>query len=171
MMARLIGPLVRRYRAAGHGIHSPFAYWFVTDVLRHRHGYAYYCYDNINSSAATRRQKQFARLVHRIAAALPPEAIVVTTPNPALKVATQRLTRSGATFSMVVVADNTPPSLEQLAGALDRGSIMILSREHRELAAGLRRQMTAGMSFTSGNGNCVIVGNRQLPLTHYSIAF
>lgn len=171
MIERLIGPLVRRYRAAGHGIHSPFAYRFITDVLRHRRGYAYYCYDSIDSTASTRRQKRFARLVHRVGAALPHKTIVVTTSNPALKIVTERLTHTDASFFMEIVSENSSLSFEQLAGAINSGGVVILSREHRALAAGLRGRMTAGMSFTSGCGDCVIVGDTRLPLTHYSVTF
>ena len=62
---------LRAWRSRGFGVHSPFAFRFITEVLRCPHGY--YAYPAIGSSAAARR-------LYRIILALAPEKVIVTGP-------------------------------------------------------------------------------------------
>lgn len=63
---RLIGLPRRRVRAAGFGIHSPFAFGFVRDVIRCR--LAYYNYEAIDAIAGRCGiRKSALRLAFRIA--------------------------------------------------------------------------------------------------------
>lgn len=57
--------LKRLYRSRGHGIHSPFAYHFVTGVAGERA--AFYAYRELDSLPGDRRQHHVARLLHRVA--------------------------------------------------------------------------------------------------------
>lgn len=63
--------LRRWWRAKGHGVHSPFAYWFITNVLHLRHGFnAFADIENllanngINPETVTVFNRLSFRLVH-----------------------------------------------------------------------------------------------------------
>lgn len=56
----------------GHGVHSPFAYRIVTDILRPRRGYAWYGYEEIEGKARAFKDgastRRYAEMLLRIAA-------------------------------------------------------------------------------------------------------
>lgn len=62
---------LRAWRSRGFGVHSPFAFRFITEVLRSSVGY--YAYEQIGTS------KDFRRL-YRIILDLAPAAVIVTGP-------------------------------------------------------------------------------------------
>lgn len=63
----------RWWRGKGHGIHSPFAYRFVTDVLHSPH--AYYSYPLIDAESGSAAQRDDSRRVFRIILASRPIAV------------------------------------------------------------------------------------------------
>ncbi len=56
-----MNPITRWWRSKGHGIHSPYAYRMVTEVLPERG--RYYAYDRIERLPDSRRLKLIFRLV------------------------------------------------------------------------------------------------------------
>lgn len=62
---------LRAWRSRGFGVHSPFAFNFITGVLRDRN--AYYAYTAIGPSKDARR-------LYRVILALAPQTVVVTGP-------------------------------------------------------------------------------------------
>lgn len=56
-----MNPITRWWRSKGHGIHSPYAYRIVTEVLPERG--RYYAYDRIETMEGSRRLKLLFRLV------------------------------------------------------------------------------------------------------------
>lgn len=65
--------LRRRWRARGHGIHSPFAYRMVTSVLRERG--RYYGYEVLEKRCG--EDVRWLKLVFRIVCALEPGSVGV----------------------------------------------------------------------------------------------
>lgn len=80
----------RWWRSRGFGIHSPFAYRFITAVLYDSRR-AYYAYADFDSVARSRRERKSARRAYRVAADLDPADIVVAeTVSPAVAAALRR---------------------------------------------------------------------------------
>lgn len=67
--------LKRLWRSKGHGVHSPFAFRFITAVLRND-STAYYAYAFGLDDAAGKRRRQIRRL-YRVAVELRPESITL----------------------------------------------------------------------------------------------
>lgn len=66
----------RRWRAKGHGIHSPFAYQLVTQTLaRHE---SYYIYEQIDALDISRHRRQFMKLVVRLLSRFNPARVIIT---------------------------------------------------------------------------------------------
>lgn len=81
MLRRLFLPVERRWRSRGHGVHSPFAYRFITSTLHNR--CAYYSYGDIAEEAPTRRDAVIAERLFRIILSFRPRAVArygATTP-------------------------------------------------------------------------------------------
>lgn len=66
----------RWQRARGYGVQSPWAYRFVTEVVGERR--AYYAYAEIDRQVATRRERKYRRLLHRLANAVGPARVAET---------------------------------------------------------------------------------------------
>ncbi len=62
---------LRAWRSRGFGVHSPFAFRFITEVLHSSDGY--YAYEQIGASKSSRR-------LYRIILDLAPAAVIVTGP-------------------------------------------------------------------------------------------
>ena len=45
------------WRGRGFGVHSPFAFRFITDVLHHDDAYAYYAYDDLKERWSEARHR------------------------------------------------------------------------------------------------------------------
>lgn len=59
----------KRWRhTRGYGVHSPFAYKIVKEVLQDKRGYAYYAYQNLEEAACSRSEIKAARRLMRLAA-------------------------------------------------------------------------------------------------------
>ncbi|MCH5345958.1 MAG: hypothetical protein J1E63_02545 [Muribaculaceae bacterium] len=169
MIKQLLRKAKARYRAAGHGIHSPFAYRFVTDVMRHRRGYAFYGYSDIEAATTDSRRRRFACLALRVAAAMSPGETIIEGNDTALGVALTGIARRGNPPLMVVGPDGSP-STDSVNDVIAAGGTIILAPEHRDFSARMQQLMTAGMSFTTPAGTTVIVANPRLPLSHYTVS-
>lgn len=58
LLSSLVGPVRRRWRARGFGVHSPFAYSYIRSVIHPPRGVRYYAEDTLDSPAE--------RLIYRI---------------------------------------------------------------------------------------------------------
>lgn len=166
------GVIRRRYRARGHGVHSPFAFAFINDVLRDHRGYAYYSYALIDRMSASSRERKLAALLVRLVARIPGGVGEMTAANrdavplPAglpLEGARRLLIVNGLDSSIVRAAHDAVSGLQ--------GDVVVVTGDFRELAGALSGSMTGGMSFTSGQGLTVIVADSSLPLAHFNLAF
>ena len=167
----------RRLRhGRGFGVHSPFAYRFIREVLRER--CAYYAYDRVDALAAEwPGGVSGARMLFRVAAFVNPShaaasgvaaaivgmacpsALVDGVPEPQTGLivlqggenedAVLCCTASGAT---VVVPDRNIPSVAALF-------------------ARLRNETGHGHCFMNGSGAAVFVGRRTLPAETFDVRF
>lgn len=77
---RLLTNPRRAARSRGHGVHSPFAYKFVTEVLRQP--CAYYIYDELDRAARSEgRDPRVIRALYRTALFFAPAPIEVQSPR------------------------------------------------------------------------------------------
>lgn len=67
----------RRWRAKGHGVHSPFAYRFITEILALDSIYGYYEYDNIATRDIDAKTSRWLRLICRLKARYADRLIIV----------------------------------------------------------------------------------------------
>ena len=164
----LLRRIKRLWRGRGFGVHSPFAYWFVTDVLNLSHGYEYYGYETIREIVPPRSRRLY-RLILRVGASLGARSVAVekgldgTLPFRIIE-------GTDAPADLVVLSPGATEAfraygLERLAA----GATLIFS--DRAYLREVKRQMGEGMSFTNNHGLTVAVGRRGLPLTHYNVSF
>ena len=159
------------YRSRGHGIHSPFAYHFVSEVIGCRHPYAYYAYDVIDSLASSPHTVALSRLAHRVAVDRRPHSVGVTGCVDAAVAEGARLwsTRCAVVegdmeAQMVIVGPATPR--EELPSAAGR-TLLVLDNS---LVDSLSAPLEEGMTFI-GHRCSIIIGDRGLPLQSFKLWF
>lgn len=142
--------LISRFRTTrGFGVHSPFAYRFITGVLTERDA-LYYAYDCIDPVASGRRDLLSARLIYRVGIFFSGRPVAVagdTTPAGSLA---------------LDMAGNSRVGLDGHPAA-----IIVTDMERWD---GLTAGMVAGMSF-KGSRMGVIVTDPALPLQHFKLYF
>lgn len=163
-------PLVRKWRSRGHGVHSPFAFSFVTTVLRER--CAYYIYEEIDRLAADNTDRHVARRLFRIIIAMRPASVAVNGTlsqacSRAVALALQGFRHAGSgqmlLFGGVDTSSAPIPLLpDQTAVVISRGGALI------QLAETLYTPLTRGMLFT-GRNMAVIVALDRLPKQKFTV--
>lgn len=156
----------RACHVRGHGVHSPFAYRMVTDVIRPRPIYGYYGYHDIDSAVeGAHREFQtprggvdaaaFARLVLRLAVALRPDDAFVSPYMPkavadAVAAAgrnimvSRRYDPSG--FPSLAVAEASHPIVARAGELLSRdGAILVVAGCAPEVCADIFARMGEGL--------------------------
>lgn len=161
----LLSHINRRRHALGFGIHSPFAYRFVREVLRPGSHYAYYAYSR------SQLQRPFARLLYRILIHLQPQTIAVYADAPEkahwveiinIALPHVRIVDHAADFSLIVgVTDTNIPH--------PTGHILFTDSKH-PLIPELSKQMLHGHIYRNSR-RTLIVSNPTLPFQSFDIAF
>ncbi len=151
----------------GFGIHSPFAYRFITEVLRQ--GLPFYAYRDIPADGRM-------RLLFRVACHLQPRRVEVITSTPAPVESTLRrvsgkieFVAEEADFVVADLGDTTVSELLPRLARLSKGALLlnIRSEELREIAAGLER----GMLFYNCRGTAVLASLPHLPRQDFKVKF
>lgn len=171
-----LATLPLRWRSSrGFGVHSPFAFEFITNVLRRDGRYCYYADDAIASLAG--HDRGLALLTHRVAAALEPEQVVsVTAPRPWMPLAcgcevlTPDEARPSDNTLVILPGCPDPDAIDVAVKVVVNGGIAV-ARDDGSLLGALRGSMSRGMTFVNGSGSLVAVGRHHLPLTHYRLHF
>lgn len=150
----------------GFGIHSPFAFRFVTEVLCQR--LPYYAYSTIGND---RRVRLLMRLCVELAPAT--VALLIDSPAPyaAAVAAASRETAIIGDDAELTVADaaaSTPEALEALARS---GRHMMLINLSRERAATIQAAIPTGMTFYNLHGTLIAVARPHLPRQDFDVAF
>lgn len=175
-MSLIPAAIRRQYTARGHGVHSPFAYMFINDVLREcRHGYTYYACEQIQRHDATAAGRRLARLVLRLVSRIPGGIgdTLIAEQHPLLDTVLSPGNLTGRRLLVICNRDHRHIKEACLRAIKDGGdgTVIIVTTGLDATAGELRRGMTRGMSFTSGTGLTVIVADSSLPLTHYNLSF
>ncbi len=157
--------LRRRARAKGFGVHSPFAYRFITEVLTER--LPYYDYDKLRTKND--------RTVYRIAAYFCPT-----------KVYASRSTNSKAIFmacpkagiadieSCDIAIFSAADELDLMLDAINRQCRIVIMGEARPALKVVKEHMDGlqcGMLFDNADNLCVIVPSSKLPRQNYELKF
>lgn len=156
--------LDRLRHGRGFGVHSPFAFRFITECLRE--SLPYYAYDTITSPVH--------RLVFRIAvyfrpdtyhiSGLPPQTVTLACPNASAA--------TPDTASLLVYTADTPPGL--LAAAVSGGAVVVLTHasDTQKTEIGHTLDSAAhGMTFANGHGVFIAVPLPHLPRQHFDVKF
>lgn len=172
MLCALVNNLLtypaRLRTSRGFGVHSPFAFRFISDVLRERR-YAYYAYHAIEASPS-RLPLQRRKLIFRIVNHFYPAKICRLSGDIGLD--------SAASLAAGhPVAPSTRIWLMTDAEPTTTGNNNILifplldkSPKDRDLWNRTCRSMTFGMTFTNGDVGIAVI-DKKLPLTHYNLLF
>lgn len=166
-MQALLKAFCRRRTALGFGVHSPFAFRFITEVLRPPRHYAYYAYERIGNDS-------IARLAVRLLAAFNPSAVAFEVSEKA------RLKALRNIVDMVVPQAHTGnKNPEMLFIDTDTGIVDLSGREPchmlifgpnaMDTAASIAR--TKGkMIFTNDKDIAVVAALPHLPFTTYHLS-
>lgn len=177
----------RLRHSRGFGVHSPFAYRFIREVLRER--CAFYAYDDVDAVAGSwPGGRAGARLLMRTAAWMRPDAIAVCGHGPeaaaARSIATlacpcarlSELPQSGHVMTVLCPdADETMADAiyRALAGS-DSGLLFVAERRRGPAAALLARihsNLHFGHLFVNGSGTAIYVGRDTLPAETFRVRF
>ena len=160
-----IKKVISRWRhGRGFGVHSPFAYRFITEVLRQPYGY--YAYREL-------RGDDHSRLVFRIVLALRPASVALVD-CPQYKRAVKAAAPKAATVSpdkaALVIMDAAGRSAYNPALGSSRHLILL---NHTSSAAwnDYCRAMEAGMTFANRSTVAVAVALPHLPRQDFDVNF
>lgn len=156
--------MYRRWRhSRGFGVHSPFAYHFITEVLRQP--LPYYSYTHIGGRTE--------RTIFRIAAFLRPDTVAVAAPRQvrdavALAVPRARIITPGEDAADLLVVDaEAHPEIKAEAGQ----HAVIINPEGSPAWPTLCGAMERGMTFAGGGILAVAVALPHLPRQHFEVNF
>ncbi|MDE6854265.1 MAG: hypothetical protein K2J38_04325 [Muribaculaceae bacterium] len=150
----------------GFGIHSPFAYALITEVLRQRH--PYYGYADISPD-------QRIRLLFRLVTHFRPEGVLIVSSQPRLlQGAVQRASsrvRIGASDADFIVADAADCTPDALAALLHPGVKMLVLNALPGTSALLSSRMPCGMLFDNRRGTLFAAVLPHLPRQTFEVRF
>lgn len=170
--------LRRWHRSRGFGIHSPFAYRFVSETLRGRPR-GHYDYAPLARLCATRPTKQVSRhtlrRLYRIVTHLRPTQIDIIGPDPEHLIAdTVALVTPGTTARPMTIVTAPPVNIDTLARTLALQGIIYITdlcdSTLRQVYDTLRTDTPHVMSFTNDR-QAVMVSRHDLPRQEYRIWF
>lgn len=151
----------------GFGIHSPFAYRLVTEVLNQRNGY--YAYARLGSDRRL-------RLLLRLVAFFRPAVVAVLSSEPGLLRRTVSLADTRVTFGTdapdMLVADAADTTVADISHIISTGCrvALILNISRREIAA-LQEKLSCGMTFDNHRGTLVVTAFDHLPRQDFGVRF
>lgn len=166
-------PLISRYRVShGYGVHSPFAYRFIINVLRER--LPYYAYSAIDALGGAMPARQ-AKLLFRLVNHFEPATVSLSGPLAGEALQMARMARSS-----VSVTDTPALAHMVIAAGLTDGDplpdcpeppavvVMLMCSDHCRREA--QRRWARGISFSNGRTD-VLVNLHGLPRLHYRLRF
>ncbi len=172
--------LVRRYKrwrhGRGFGIHSPFAYDFITRTLRER--LPYYAYDSLDAKAAAESIRlRRLRLLFRIAVRFNPATVAIVGERhadaevAAVKAArsTVKVTGDPAEADMVIVNDDS-----QAVGSVGQRAVVVFpDKAHggSETCERVWSSVSRGMRFDNSGSFTIIVCSPTLPRQSFEVKF
>ncbi len=151
-----MGWLARYRHSKGFGVHSPFAFRFITEVLGER--CPYYDYSLLGSA--------HQRLVYRIAARLQPSTYCTAgdadvTP---VRLACPHAEQTCGAVDLLVAG--RAAVAEELFPTLDAEGVVVIEGKNRPLVEAAKRHLDVkdyGMTFDNGKDICILVAYSHLP--------
>lgn len=171
---RLPSPIssYRRWRhSRGFGIHSPFAYTFITDVLVQP--LPYYGYADISCDPRV-------RLLFRITARFQPQRVLILSSKPQLLEAAVRRAFSKADTATaadpslqpdLVVADDMDAPADAYMPYIASGAKAVVLNASAATRRCLREDLPKGMLFDNSRGTLVAVPSNGLPRQNFDVRF
>ena len=184
----------KAWRSRGFGIHSPFAFRFISRVLRERG--EYYAYGELRRLAGSQRRFRELSLLFRLVCHFRPAAVrVVGEPDEGVRGAV-RLADSGAVLIeerdrangsnrsdgadgtdgvwLMVIFEDAPLAdgglVDEALEVLERGGGVVCRDVDAGMLAGLKSRLENGMTFTNGHLT-VLVGRHDLPRQDFELNF
>ena len=150
----------------GFGIHSPFAFSLITEVLRQK--LPFYGYADIS------RDRRM-RLLYRLVVRFRPRRVMIVSSQPALLEAT--VCRASRLVSLVdsapdmLVADAVDCSADAIGRLLRPGMSALILNADKSTRAVLSEAMPCGMLFDNRHGTMVIAALEHLPRQDFDVKF
>ncbi|MCM1067569.1 MAG: hypothetical protein NC418_08370 [Muribaculaceae bacterium] len=165
-MPTLLKAFTRLRHSRGFGIHSPFAFRFVTEVLCQK--LPYYGYAEIGRDTRL-------RLLYRLMAEFRPRRVAIYSSTPAPLEATVRRAAAKTVISRqepdMVVADDLDTTPEQYLPHLTAGAHALILNASPQLRPRLAAALSAGMIFDNGHGTLVVASHQHLPRQDFDVKF
>lgn len=186
MMGGGVSETFKRFRhSRGYGVHSPFAYRLVMNVVHPGSLYEYYGYFDIDATLASAdcrscvawRMRADARLLLRLAATLRPKKVFVdpelhTVYTTALHAADSRMALTGdpaqAEDCDLIVASAPTTPLPLLEKGVDRGTAVVLYDTDGKTSERLFSQLGEGLMLHSPD-RAVIIPRPGMARVEYSV--
>lgn len=164
---RILTSRLRQWRTAhGFGVHSPFAYYFITRVLRER--LPYYDFEQLPRLSGTMGRRH-ARMLYRLTVFFRPDSVFVSGPRAAEALAIVHLAHP----SVAVAADPAEACMAiHTAGDDSRAAsaVTILLDPHAEALTALQSSLPGGMTFAAKH-TAVAVIRKGLPRQDFRLRF
>lgn len=181
----------KAWRSRGFGIHSPFAFRFISRVLRERG--EYYAYGELRRLAGSQRRFRELSLLFRLVCHFRPAAVrVVGEIDEGVRGAV-RLADSGAVLIegrdrangsngsnggdgvwMMVIFEDAPLAdgglVDEALEVLERGGGVVCRDVDAGMLAGLKSRLENGMTFSNGHLT-ILVGRHDLPRQDFELNF
>lgn len=160
-----MGWLKRLRTTRGFGVHSPFAYHFITEVLTLPH--AYY--------AETRMDSRLLRVAFRTILELQPRRLAVYAPAVFSQIAKEaipdiQITPTRPDMVVFDAAAATQADRDQLRADIAAGASAIVYNTPADLAARILAALPQGMTFANTRDTLIAV-NRPLPRQDYILNY
>lgn len=158
----------RRLRhGLGFGIHSPFAYRFITEVLNLPKEYGYYPYLYIEDDAS--------RTIFRIAARFQPRKVCVVDNVPGVRKAISYAAPKAANAAMfeadMIVFDAAGQRKLPASSLRPDAIVVVLNYKKWKNRTDYMASLPAGMSFSNASSMCVVVPLPHLPRQDFDVDF
>lgn len=162
--------LINRYKcwrhSKGFGIHSPFAYRFITEVVRQH--LPYYGYADISSDRRL-------RLLYRLIVYFRPRRVKIVSSQPTLlegvirRASSQTELVSDAPYFLV--ADASDCATSDLCSMLIPGMEALILNADRATTRAISEALPCGMLFDNRHGTIIIAAYRHLPRQNFDVKF
>ncbi|MDE6582838.1 MAG: hypothetical protein K2K47_09975 [Duncaniella sp.] len=172
---RLIRDAVIRYRRTrGFGVHSPFAYGFITQVLGCR--YPFYCWDELEAEVRHVGEMRWrdARALFRTLNQMSPSVVYVAADVPAVVTrviekwsGSCKITADSVQASFLIAGDEAPVDIDSV---IKSGKTVFFTTVKNPGWTSLNDAMKRGQSFTNSVTGIAIC-NEKLPRHYFEISY